>query len=140
MPGSSRTLVLASSYAFNAPTPNDCSPHSLLAALPLLSGAVTLKNKEDKRTILLPARLSFQDMAEKNLGCKEKEKDHHFSLVLSQSPRRATCWASCLRTRGCFPDVLIASPLSSKVTVGEGRQSTTFLPIFDRKVSGPIQL
>lgn len=51
---------------------------------------------------------------------KEKEKDHHFSLVLSRSPRRATCQAFCLRMWGCFQDVLTASPFPSKVTVGAG--------------------
>lgn len=35
--GSSRTLALDSFYAFNAPNPNDCSPLSLLATLPVLS-------------------------------------------------------------------------------------------------------
>lgn len=58
--GSSRTFVLDSFYAFYAPTPSDCSPHSLLATLPFLL-ELTKKTR-----VLLPDRLSFQDMAEIN--------------------------------------------------------------------------
>lgn len=54
-----------SSYALNAPSPNDCSPHSLLEILPLLSEAAALENKEDNRTVQLLARLSFQDHGRK---------------------------------------------------------------------------
>lgn len=128
MSRSSRTLVLASSYAFNTPTPDGCSLHSLLATLRLLSEAVSLENKEDKRTVLLPARLSFQDYGRKKLGHmkgREGEGPSFLYSALPESQESHTCQAFfvCLRTRGCFPAIPVASPFFSKVTVEAGRQS-----------------
>lgn len=111
------------SYALNAPSPNDCSPHSLLEILPLLSEAAALENKEDNRTVQLLAR-----PWQKNLGhMKERERDGP-SFLYGTLPESQKChiyqaFFVCLKMRVSFPDVPIAFPFFSKVTVEAGRQS-----------------
>lgn len=124
-----RTLLLASSYAFNAPTLNDCSTHSLLETLPLLSQAVSLENKEDKRTVLLPTRLSFQDHGRKKIGhMKEREKEGSSFLcgTLPKSQESHMCQDFfCLSENSglFFRCTCCIAPLFSKVTAEAGRQN-----------------
>lgn len=105
------------------------APHSLLATLPLLSEAISLENKEEKRTVLLPARLSFQDHGRKKLGhTNEREREGpsflYGALRESQESHMCQAFFVCLRKRVYFPDVPVASPFFSKVTVEAGRQAS----------------
>lgn len=75
--GSSRTLVLHTFYAFNAPTPNDYSPHSLLAALPLLSETT----KRTREKYCCQTDFLFKTWQEKKLGPKKKRKRRTIVLV-----------------------------------------------------------
>lgn len=132
MSRSSGTLVLALSYAFIAPTPNDFSSHSLLATLPFLSEASPLENKDDKRTVLLSARLSFQDHSRKKL---DHMKDDHFCTVLPRTPRRVTLARLFLsENAGWFSK---CTPFFSKVVLPRQAHKAfdiSWLSIFDRKV------
>lgn len=142
---SSGTLVLASSYAFNAPTLNDCSTHSLLETLPLLSQAVSLENKEDKRTVLLPARLSFQDHGRKKLGHmkeREKERSSFFVWCSPKVPGESHVpglFLSVWEFRVVFQMYLLHSSI---ILQGDsrGRQTKCLTPVSFPFLTGPTQL
>lgn len=83
---SMRTLFLVSSYAFNAPTLNDCSTTSLLETLPLLSKLFPWRTKKIGEQCCCQPDFLFKTMAEK-FRPREGKRKRGIIIFLWHSPK-----------------------------------------------------
>lgn len=81
-----RTLFLVSSYAFNAPTLNDCCTTSLLETLPLLSKLFPWRTKKTGEQCCCQPDFLFKTMAEKSRP-REGKRKRRIIIFLWHSPK-----------------------------------------------------